>query len=52
MHVPAPLGKARSRYSDVIVIVSPPRCRSTALARVFWEHPLVRYYAHEPFEST
>lgn len=37
-------------YSQVFVIVSPPRCSSTALSRVFWEHPLIRYYAHEPFE--
>lgn len=46
------LANATSRYSEIIVIVSPPRCSSTALARVFWEHPLIRYYAHEPFELT
>lgn len=39
------------KYEEIIVILSPPRCSSTALARVFWEHPSVRYYAHEPFES-
>jgi hypothetical protein len=38
-------------YQDIILIVSPPRCSSTALARVFWEHPKVRYYSHEPFET-
>jgi hypothetical protein len=43
--------KLREKHDDVFVIVSPPRCSSTALARVFWEHPSVRYYCHEPFES-
>jgi len=42
----------REIYPQIIVIISPPRCSSTALARVFWEHPEVRYYAHEPFETT
>jgi len=41
----------RQKYSQIFIIVSPPRCSSTALARVFWEHPVIRYYAHEPFES-
>ena len=41
----------KQTYQDIVVIVSPPRCSSTALARVFWEHPLIDYYAHEPFES-
>lgn len=41
-----------NRHSAIYVIVSPPRCGSTALARVFWEHPTVRYYCHEPFEVT
>ena len=40
------------RHTDIAVIVSPPRCGSTALARVFWEHPTIRYYCHEPFEGT
>lgn len=39
------------KYSGIYGIVSPPRCSSTALARVFWEHPEIRYYSHEPFES-
>ena len=39
-------------YDDIYVIVSPPRCSSTAFARVFWEQPSIRYYAHEPFEGT
>jgi len=44
------IANIRKAYLNVFVIVSPPRCSSTALARVFWEHPLVRYYSHEPFE--
>lgn len=39
-----------TRFGSVYVILSPPRCGSTVLARVFWEQPSVRYYAHEPFE--
>lgn len=39
-------------YSNIYVIVSPPRCSSTAFARVFWEQPSIRYYSHEPFETT
>jgi len=41
----------RALYDDIYVIVSPPRCSSTAFARVFWEQPSIRYYAHEPFEG-
>jgi len=40
----------RSKYSAVYAILAPPRCSSTALARVFWEHPSVLYYCHEPFD--
>jgi hypothetical protein len=50
--LPGLLDEIRSRYDAVYVIVSPPRCSSTAFARVFWEHPSVRYYCHEPFEVT
>lgn len=42
----------RDRHSEIYAIVSPPRCSSTAFARVFWEHPTVRFYRHEPFEVT
>ena len=42
----------REQYDEIFVIVSPPRCSSTAFARVFWEQPSIRYYAHEPFEGT
>ena len=46
------LREATERYSDIYVIVSPPRCSSTAFARVLWQHPSVGYYSHEPFEVT
>jgi hypothetical protein len=39
------------KHTHIFVIVSPPRCSSTALVRVFWEHPLISHYAHEPFEA-
>lgn len=50
--LPRSLAAIIERYSDVYTIVSPPRCSSTALARVFWEQPSIRYYCHEPFETT
>jgi hypothetical protein len=50
--LPEELAKYRARHEHVYVIVSPPRCSSTAFARVFWEQPSVRYYYHEPFETT
>lgn len=40
------------RYDDIYVIVSPPRCSSTAFARMFWEQPTIGNYSHEPFEVT
>ncbi len=46
----ARLASLAQKYADIYVIVSPPRCSSTALSRVFWEHPSIRYYSHEPFE--
>ena len=42
----------REHYDEIYAIVSPPRCSSTAFARVYWEQPSIRYYAHEPFEGT
>lgn len=39
-------------YDRIYFIISPPRCSSTAFARIFWEHPSIRYYSHEPFETT
>ena len=46
------LAGLEERHDDIVVIVSPPRCSSTAVARLLWEHPSVRYYCHEPFEVT
>ena len=40
----------KKNYDHIFVIVSPPRCSSTALARVFWEHPEISFYSHEPFD--
>ncbi len=48
----SPFDAIRARHTSIYAIVSPPRCGSTAFARVFWEHPTVRYYCHEPFEVT
>ena len=42
----------KTLYEHIYVIISPPRCSSTAFARVFWEQPSIRYYSHEPFEVT
>lgn len=39
-------------YSDVHVIVAPPRSCSTLLARIFWNCPRIAFYAHEPFDGT
>ncbi len=50
--LPEPFASACARYPDIYAIVSPPRCSSTAFARVFWEQPSIRYYSHEPFEVT
>ncbi len=50
--LPEEFAKYRERHEQIYVIVSPPRCSSTAFARVFWEQPSVRYYYHEPFETT
>ncbi|MEM7350854.1 MAG: hypothetical protein AAF657_08620 [Acidobacteriota bacterium] len=38
-------------YDRVFLILSPPRCCSTAIARVFWNQPSVAFYCHEPFEA-
>jgi hypothetical protein len=45
------LGEVAKLYSSIYLIVSPPRCSSTAFARVFWEHPDAHFYSHEPFEE-
>lgn len=42
----------KTKHKQIYVIISPPRCSSTAFSRVFWEQPTIRYYSHEPFEVT
>ena len=44
--------RLKQKHGNIYVIVAPPRCSSTALARVFWEQDSIRYYSHEPFERT
>ncbi len=46
------MNSVKERHDQVVVIISPARSGSTPLARVFWEHPALRYYCHEPFEVT
>lgn len=40
------------RHTRVFLLVSPPRCCSTAFARVFWQQPSIGFYCHEPFEES
>lgn len=42
---------ALEKYPTKYLIVSPPRCASTAVARIFWNLENIRYYSHEPFEK-
>jgi hypothetical protein len=37
-----------SNHDPVAVILSPPRCGSTVLARSLWQHRAFRWYLHEP----
>jgi hypothetical protein len=39
-----------TRLDPILVVVSPPRSGSTALARSFWRHPQFRWYVHEPYD--
>ncbi len=48
----ATVQQLHARHGRIFVIVSPPRCSSTAFSRVFWEHDAIGYYSHEPFEIT
>lgn len=50
-NVPVQLKIATQKFSETYIIISPPRCSSTALSRVFWEHPAITHYCHEPFEN-
>lgn len=51
-HVTPAFADIIDKYANIYIIISPPRCSSTAFARLFWEQPTVRYYSHEPFETT
>lgn len=44
------LQTTRETYREIYSILAPPRCSSTAFARVFWEHPQIGFYTHEPFD--
>ncbi|MCR3721207.1 MULTISPECIES: hypothetical protein [Prauserella salsuginis group] len=37
---------------NTYLVIGPPRSASTALSRVIWNNPAIRYYSHEPYEST
>jgi hypothetical protein len=50
VQIEAAVAEIRARYAEILVILSPPRCTSTALARVFWNQPATRAYLHEPFD--
>jgi hypothetical protein len=40
--------RLRGRFDPVLIVLSPPRCGSTAVARSLWRHPCFRWYLHEP----
>lgn len=44
------LTSIKETYNEIYVIVAPPRTSSTAFSRVFWNHPQVDIYCHEPFD--
>lgn len=44
-------GYIQPRFTPALVVLSPPRCGSTAVGRAFWQHPAFRWYAHEPCDS-
>jgi Sulfotransferase domain len=46
------LARVAEAYDEVFLVLAPPRTASTALARVFWGHEAVAFYAHEPFDRT
>jgi Sulfotransferase domain len=48
----AELELVASAYDDVVLVLAPPRTASTALARVFWGHDAIAFYAHEPFDRS
>lgn len=38
-------------YEHRLVLVSPPRTGSTAVARLLWGHSAITHHCHEPFEA-
>lgn len=38
-------------YRTRVVLVSPPRTGSTAVARLLWQHSMITHHCHEPFEA-
>lgn len=46
-----PARDLRARFRPVLVIISPPRCGSTVLARSLWRHPRFGWYVHEPYDE-
>jgi hypothetical protein len=38
-------------YRTRVVLISPPRTGSTAVARLLWQHALITHHCHEPFEA-
>jgi hypothetical protein len=38
-------------YPTRVVLVSPPRTGSMAVARLLWQHPAITHHCHEPFEA-
>jgi len=40
-----------SVYNTRVVLVSPPRTGSTAVARLLWQHSAITHHCHEPFEA-
>lgn len=43
--------RVRMVFGNRIIVLSPPRSGSTAVARVLWNHPGISHHCHEPFEA-
>jgi hypothetical protein len=39
------------KYATRMVLISPPRTGSTAVARMLWQHPAITHHCHEPYEA-
>jgi hypothetical protein len=48
----AELELVSSAYDEIYLLLAPPRTASTAIARIFWGHEAIAFYAHEPFDRT